>query len=249
MSHHQDGIGYLLAVMKVAVEPDDKEWSERAHAFYKIPEILASQYQHLSTAFKFWLKAATEVMYSKRFTAEAVLQNLGEFLRHYPDILVMVNKTWNGSNQDYSNLEDIIVVLKQEVEKATIRMSTASKYKWGKELTVDDTVEGKGQDDKDKDKDKAKRTEFTDEEREKWKKKNPGDCWNFNQKGSCHFGEKCRFQHTGLSKPKEGQVRYVKNEDTGSEEEELGDQQEESETEEAEDVCTRRNYAASQRKG
>ena len=166
MSHHQDGIGYLLAVMKVAVEPDDKEWSERAHAFYKIPEILASQYQHLSTAFKFWLKAATEVMYSKRFTAEAVLQNLGEFLRHYPDILVMVNKTWNGSNQDYSNLEDIIVVLKQEVEKATIRMSTASKYKWGKELTVDDTVEGKGQDDKDKD--KAKRTEFTDEERENW---------------------------------------------------------------------------------
>ena len=63
MSHHQDGIGYLLAVMKVAVEPDDKEWSERAHAFYKIPEILASQYQHVSTAFKFWLKAATEVMY------------------------------------------------------------------------------------------------------------------------------------------------------------------------------------------
>ena len=237
MSHHQDGIGYLLAVMKVAVEPDDKEWSERSHAFCKIPEILASQYQYLSTAFKFWLKEATEVMYSKRFTAEAVLQNLGEFLRHYPDILVMVNKTWNGSNQDYSNLEDIIVVLKQEVEKATIRMSTASKYKWGKELTVDDTVEGKGQDDKDKE--KAKRTEFTDEEREKWKKKNPGDCWNFNQKGSCHFGEKCRFQHTGLSQPKEGQVRYVKNEDTGSEEEESGDQQEESETEEAEGEITR----------
>ena len=112
-------------------------------------------------------------------------------------------------------------------------MSKASKYQWGKEIAVDDTVEGKGQEDK------AKRTEFTDEEREKWKKKNPGECWNFNQKGSCHFGEKCRFQHTGLSKPKEGQVRYVKNEDTGSEEEESGDQQEESETEEAEDEITR----------
>ena len=52
-----------------------------------------------------------------------VMKNLGEFLRHYPDILATVNQTWGGSTKDYSSLEGIIVVLKQEVEEATLRMS------------------------------------------------------------------------------------------------------------------------------
>ena len=41
------------------MEPDPREWSERAHTFYSNPEILADKYQCLSKAFGYWLKAAT----------------------------------------------------------------------------------------------------------------------------------------------------------------------------------------------
>ena len=113
------------------MEPEPREWSVRENGFYKIPELLPSQSKYLSTAFKSWLKEATEVMYSTRFTPAIVMKNLGEFLRHYPAILATVYDTWHASLEDYSSLEGILVMLTQKVEETTIRMEKASKYKWG----------------------------------------------------------------------------------------------------------------------
>jgi len=235
-SQELDGVGYLFAVMKEAVEPEPREWSVRANKFYQIPEVLPSQSKYLSTAFKDWLKEATEVMYSTRFTPATVMQNLGEFLRHYPAILATVYDTWDASHEDYSSLEGILVMLMQEVEETNIRMEKASKYKWGgHELEEKDKVEGKGKEEK------AKRIALTDDEREEWKKRHPGECWNFFEKGTCHFGKHCHFKHSTPSrrgsedsrttpitevKPKEGHVRLVTDEA----------EEEESETEEEYDI-------------
>jgi len=115
-------------------------------------------------------------------------------------------------------------MMTQEVEEATIRMEKASKYKWGgHELQEEDKVEGKGKEEK------ARRTVLTDDEREEWKKKHPGECWNYFEKGTCHFGKHCRFKHPTPSRrgseesklapsltevnPKEGHVRLATEED------------------------------------
>ena len=39
-SHKHDGVGYLFAVLKVAAEPDEREWTKRSSAFFELPEIL-----------------------------------------------------------------------------------------------------------------------------------------------------------------------------------------------------------------
>ena len=99
----------------------------------------------------------------------------------------------------------------------------------GHELQEDDKVEGKGKEEK------AKRTALTGDEREEWKKKHPGECWNFFEKGTCHFGKHCRFKHPTPSrrgseesklapsltevKPKEGHVRLVTDEEAEEESE------------------------------
>ncbi len=71
-SQKLDGVGYLFAVLRVAVEPDQREWSKRNAAFYDFPEILPARHSYLETALQDWLKLATEVIYSTRFTAESV---------------------------------------------------------------------------------------------------------------------------------------------------------------------------------
>ena len=90
-------------------------------------------------------------------------------------------------------------------------------------------MEGKGK------QEKAKRTALTDDEKEEWKKKHPGECWNIFEKGTCHFGKHCRFKHPTPSrrgseeskltpsisevKPKEGHVRLVTDEEAEEESE------------------------------
>ena len=99
-SQKHDGVGYLFAVLKVAVEPDERDWSKRSAAFFEIPEILAVHHNHLEQAFLLWLKSATEVIYSTRFTAKSVKEHLGQFLRHFPDLIAAVDKIWHGSAKD-----------------------------------------------------------------------------------------------------------------------------------------------------
>ena len=95
-SHTHDGVGYLFAVLKVAVEPDEREWTKRSSAFFELPEILATAHTYLEQAFLQWIEVATEVIYSTRFTAEAVKKHLGQFLRHYPDLIATVDQIWQG---------------------------------------------------------------------------------------------------------------------------------------------------------
>ena len=161
---------------------------------------------------------ATEVIYSTRFTAEAVKKHLGQFLRHYPDLIATVDQIWQGSTKDYVVLEQIIVQLKKEVAEATIRMSHAKQHRWGKERESEDREDhapnknkGKGK----AGKGKGRRGSGTDAEKEKelktedtrqrsasesdipegWKKKNPLACWKYYTTGTCEFGNDCRFDH------------------------------------------------------
>ena len=118
-SQKHDGVGYLFAVLKVAVEPDQREWSKRSAAFFEIPEILAVHHNFLEKAFLQWLKSATE--YS------STTGNLGQFLRHFPDLIAAVKKIWQGSTKNYEVLQQIFVQLKKEVAEATLRMSKVNK--------------------------------------------------------------------------------------------------------------------------
>ena len=211
-SQKHDGVGYLFAVLKVAVEPDEREWSKRSAAFFEIPEILAVHHNFLEQAFLKWLKSATEVIYSIRFTAESVKENLGQFLRHFPDLIAAVEKIWQGSAKDYEVIQQIFVQLKKEVAEATLRMSKANKYSWG-QATADHEENGQPKG-KGKGKGgKGRRGSGTDAEKEPkkedlrqrpasetdiseaWKKQTPRKCWLYHQTGTCNFGTKCRFDH------------------------------------------------------
>ena len=66
----------------------------------------------LEQAFLKWLKSATEVIYSIRFTAESVKENLGQFLRHFPDLIAAVETIWQGSAKDYEVIQQVFVQLK-----------------------------------------------------------------------------------------------------------------------------------------
>ena len=89
-SQKLDGIGYLFAVLRVAVEPDQRDWSKRLAAFYDLPEIVPARHMQLQNALQDWLKLATEVIYSTQFTAESAQDNLCQFLRYYPDLVASV---------------------------------------------------------------------------------------------------------------------------------------------------------------
>jgi len=140
-SHQHDGVGYLFAVLNVAVEPDERVWTQRSSAFLELPEILATEHRHLEQAFLTWIKLATEVIYSTRYTAEDVRKHLGKFLRHYPDLIATVDQMWQGSSKDYVVLAQIFVQLKKEVAEATIRMSQAKQYRWGPDNARDKTAD------------------------------------------------------------------------------------------------------------
>lgn len=138
-SHQHDGVGYLFAVMKVAVEPDERVWTQRSSAFLELPEILVTDHRYLEQAFLTWIQVATEVIYSTRYTAEDVRKHLAKFLRHYPDLIATVDQMWQGSSTDYVVLAQIFVQLKKEVAEATIRMSQAKQYRWGQDNARDKT--------------------------------------------------------------------------------------------------------------
>ncbi len=71
-SNKLDGVGYLLfTVLRVAAEPDQRDWSKRLAAFYDLPEILPARHMQLQNAFQDWLTVATKVIYSTQFTAES----------------------------------------------------------------------------------------------------------------------------------------------------------------------------------
>ena len=213
-SHKHDGVGYLFAVLKLAVEPDQRDWSKRPAAFFDLPEILPIHHASLEKVFLQWLKLATEVIYSTRFTAESVKENLGQFLRHFPDLIAAVDTIWHGSAKDYEVIQQIFVQLKKEVAEATLRMSKANKYSWGQAPVGDDHEEngqpkgkGKGKGGKGrrgsgtdaekehKKEDHRQRSASENDISEAWKKQNPHKCWLYHQTGTCNFGDKCRFDH------------------------------------------------------
>ena len=132
-SQKLDGIGYLFAVLRVAVAPDQRDWSKRLATFYDLPEIVPVKHLQLENAFQAWLMVATEVIYSTQFTAESAKENLRQFLKYYPDLVACVDSIWQGSNKDYEVLEQIFVQLKREVAEATTRLSRATKHRWGNE--------------------------------------------------------------------------------------------------------------------
>ena len=138
-SHQHDGVGYIFAVLKVAVDPDERVWTQRSSAFLELPEILATEHRYLEQAFLTWIQVATEVIYSTRYKAEDVRKHLGTFLRHYPDLIATIDQMWQGSSKDYVVLAQIFVQLKKEVAEATIRMSQAKQYRWGQATARDKT--------------------------------------------------------------------------------------------------------------
>ena len=60
-SNQHDGVGYLFAVMKVAVEPDERVWTQRSPSFLELPDILVTDHRYLEQAFLTWIQVATEV--------------------------------------------------------------------------------------------------------------------------------------------------------------------------------------------
>ena len=71
-------------------------------------------------------RLVTEVIYTTRFTAESVKENLGQFLRHFPDLIAAVEKIWQGSTKDYGVLQQIFVQLKKEVAEAVSTLKHTS---------------------------------------------------------------------------------------------------------------------------
>ena len=221
-------MGYLFAVLRVAVEPDQREWSKRTAAFYDLPGILPARHSYLEIALHDWLKLATEVIYSTRFTAKSVKENLGQFLRYYPDLVTSVENLWQGSNKDYEVLEQIFVQLKKEVADATFRLSKATKHRWGNESATadqEDNAQSKNKSKGNGGKGKGRRGSSTDAEKEPkkedsrkrsasepdisadWKKQNPRKCWQYSETGTCDFGKECKFEHDAPQVEHEGQRR------------------------------------------
>jgi len=215
-SQRLDGVGYLFAVLKVALEPDQRDWSNRQAAFYNLPEIVPAKHMHLEIALQDWLKLATEVIYSHHFTAETAKENLSKFLRYYPDLVASVESIWQGSTQDYEVLEQIFVQLKREVAEATSSLSKATKHRWGTDnapAAHEDTAQSKTRNQGKGGKGRGRRGSTTDAEKEPtkedsrkrsasepdisaaWKKKNPTKCYQYFTTGTCDFGEECRFEH------------------------------------------------------
>ena len=224
-SQRLDGVGYLFAVLKVALEPDQRDWSNRLAAFYNLPEIVPAKHMHLEIALQDWLKLATEVIYSHHFTAETATENLRKFLRYYPDLVASVESLWRGSTQDYEVLEQIFVQLKREVAEATSSLSKATKHRWGTDnapAAQEDNAPSKTRNQGKGGKGRGRRGSTTDAEKEPtkedsrkrstsepdisaaWKKKNPTKCYQYFTTGTCDFGEECRFEHVApLAEPAE----------------------------------------------
>ena len=106
-----DGVGYLFAVIiKAAVEPDQREWSERSAAFFKIPEILAVHHTFLEKAF---LKLVAQVGYTGHLQYQVsesgcrkVLEDStqGPFKRKRRDMIAMRMPVLRGAIGQCSNV-------------------------------------------------------------------------------------------------------------------------------------------------
>ena len=220
-SQKLDGIGYLFAVLRVAVEPDQRDWSKRLAAFYDLPEIVPARHMQLQNALQDWLRLATEVIYSTQFTAESAQDNLRQFLRYYPDLVASVESIWQGSNKDYEVLEQIFVQLKREVAEATSRLSKATKHRWGNEnahAEQEDAAPSKNRSQGNSGRGRVRRGSSSDAEKEpkkegsrprstsepdlhaekrqgKGKGKSRKLCWDYVETGTCEYGNDCRFAH------------------------------------------------------
>jgi hypothetical protein len=220
-SQKLDGIGYLFAVLRVAVAPDQRDWSKRLATFYDLPEIVPVKHLQLENAFQAWLMVATEVIYSTQFTAESAKENLRQFLKYYPDLVACVDSIWQGSNKDYEVLEQIFVQLKREVAEATTRLSRATKHRWGNEhATAEQEAAASKNRSNNSGRGRARRGSSSDAEKEpkkegsrqrsasepdinaakkqgkgKGKGRSRKLCWDYVETGTCEYGNDCRFVH------------------------------------------------------